>query len=235
MAKIKILGDVRVLLEGRFEEKYLQPIDQRTFRFALGAGVVTDIQSFGETIVIEGKPFTTWYEGGKRVTGTTCRSPFLVGVEWDQKGMFEYRQYEKPISMGAIYEELAANYAGGFAIAAIAKMEELYGRWVTKPPVNLEPFLSTVTDVEMEKEKTIFLFGVVIPKHTEELNRAFYQDMQQTEKHELLNHTHAAFLRKQEIPKTEQEFHAAVKEVEMVAHFMTHSLIQEGAFVIYPL
>ncbi len=249
-SSLKIFGDLLVIAEGKLNKEKLTPIDQTQFRFALGGGSFSNEKKYGEALILEEKPYVSWFEEGKMSTATQAgfSSPFLMGVEKTQEldALFHY-QAEVPISLEAIYEELAKQYPLGFAIVGYAIGAEFQGRYMKKPPIyheNMGQNLSSyLTEPSLETQKPFCFFGVVIPPHTsfpeKQLRKAFYQDPQQPRPSILQSHTHAALLQEMPaiFPKNEIDFFSILKKpsVTSIAHLLTQSLIQEAIFGIYAL
>ena len=99
-------------------------------------------------------------------------------------------------------------------------------------------------EVDKEEQNYICLFGLVIPPTAKDrfsgeiLDQAFYQHPEE-DPSMLQSHTHAAFLETgpEKWPHNMNEFFKSLQnlQVKSVRHLLTHSLLQEATFAIFPL
>lgn len=251
---LKLVGNVLLVLEGCVNPKVIQPIEPAQFNFALGSGTFSSEQQVGEALVINGKPYISWQENNKLVTQTQAemQSPFLMGLDKEQKPS-ELLYYKPtatstaPISLATLYEELAKQHHTGFAIVGHAKFEEFDTTYIKKPPIFGEVLIEHPADYwgqsESEKQKSVCFFGVVITNKekknypNELLRKAFYQNPHESQVSSCFGHTHGSVvqggLRE---PGNSQVFFSNLQNLSLtsVRHVLGHSLIQEGAFAIFP-
>jgi hypothetical protein len=153
-----------------------------------------------------------------------------------------------PVSMQALYAELAGKYPDGFAILGSVRMAEMQATYLKKPPIFHENINQKHEDywapVTMEKQKAIAFFGVVIPpkareKYSSVLEKAFYHNPGEVQSSPFDSHTHAAILQSglAAWPKSMDEFLQSLQgqRITGVRHLLTQSLIQEGVYALFPI
>ncbi len=217
---LKLVGDVLDVIEGRINASHLHTVIPAQFQFALGAGTFFDEYGIGETIVIEGQPYVSWVQNGRLITDTHAlfKSPFLLGVDAARGKPYRIAKTE-PLSQW--YQKLAAEHPAGVAVAGKVLFAELCTTYIRKPPVfgeNINEHHDEYwSNVELQREKWVHLFGVVVGKGMagEVLNRAFYQNPGEKKGVAVQSHSHVALLGKAD-------------EVEGVRHLLTQSVVLEG-------
>jgi len=217
---LKLLGNVLDVIEGRIDASLLHIITPNQFRFALGAGTFSDEHGVGETIVIEGQPYVSWVQRGRLLTDTRAafKSPFLLGVD-ATRGV--PHRIVKAQSLNQWYQELAIQHPTGVAVAGKVLFAELCTTYIRKPPVFHENINEHHDEywsrVEVQKDKWVHLFGVVVGTQTpvEVMQRAFYQNPGEKKGAVVQSHSHVALLGKAD-------------EVKGVRHLLTQSVVREG-------
>lgn len=230
---LKILGSVQTILAGRVTDADMKSFNE-DFRFALGGGSYAGLHGIGETMVIDGKPYVSWIDGGKLHTESQgdFQCAFLMGIDRQQvAAVSTYFMPAKPVSMQTMYADLTEKYPEGFAILGSAMMAELHAVYLKKPPI----FHENINDLQKEywgsegvkKEQSALFFGVVIPEQTKAkfasvLSKAFYHNPGDTQNSPFDSHTHVALLQSE-------------KTIVGVRHMHTQTLIREGIFTLYPI
>lgn len=246
-ATLHIFGDLSVIATGTLDSTKMQPISQTHFRFSLGGGSFTTEKAYGETLILEGNPYVSWFESGKLQTQgqRPLLSPFLMGITPDQPihSILHFTP-STPCPIEQLYEELAQQHPQGFALIGYANAAEFQGRYVKKPPIYGEPMAQNLsaylTDPSSECDQPFLFFGVVIPPHSTlpdaQLRRAFYRDPQALRPSNLQSHTHAALIQAP-CPQQEEELFTLLHKpnVLSVAHLLTSTLIKEAFFAVYQL
>lgn len=248
---LKVSGSALIVSEGRVDALSLHSIHRNQFRFALGAGSFSDMNSIGETLVIESKPFVSWMKEGKITTDTQpdFTSPFLIGVDSHQSvGAFATYTASTPVSIHSLYDKLSRQFPMGFAIVGYALSSEFSSTYLKKPPIFQEnintPNSPYWASNGTRKEEEICFFGLVLPpearkKYAKELlGRIFYQNPREEESASFQSHTHAAIIEAGSFvtPTEMHTFLESLKEASIreVRHLLTPTMIQEGTFALFP-
>ena len=184
-----IAGDIRTILEGRVTKEVLKHVSMENVAYALGGGQLPQVPSIdiGETIIMQGKGhiFTSKgaWEGSDGVNVA-----FLMGIEKKPK---ERVQIDKPMTVRALYEELAKKYKKGFVIVGNVHFSKLSQTNLQLAPIYHENVIGELHDKywhnELYQNKEAQLFGVVLK---EEEPRAFYHNPNEKGNEAVPSHTH---------------------------------------------
>ena len=246
-SSLKVIGSMRYVIEGRVTAQVLQSIHQE-FRFALGAGTFSDIYNLGEALVFGSKGHISWVHDGQLLTKTssTLSSPFLVGIDSKQP-MGAYAVISSPLSVQALYEMVLSQYTSGFAIVGYGVSSDLHTTYMKKSTIYGESFLAknaeyTAAKTMTEKQGLCF-FGIAMPPDAikkmppEQVERVFYINPQERVAPLFQSHTHMAFIQLDKAKKDPDNFFECLQKMQVtqVAHLLTQTTLDDGAFALFPL
>ncbi|MBX9786095.1 MAG: hypothetical protein K2Y08_02035 [Alphaproteobacteria bacterium] len=251
---LKIIGDVRTVLNGRVDESSMEENVLDHLRFALGGGSFTTCACLGEAIILNQVAYTSHLNNeGSLETNTYkegLKSPFLMGLGKEQhpSSLF-HLESQKGILLEDLFKQLGQGLLG-YAFVGGFSFKTLACTYLKKAPIFNEPINEHVKKYWAETEYlspcTAYVFGVVITEKgkqhfpPENLNKAFYLNPLEQNSGEILSHTHAALVKK--LPtfnrlKEKQFFYEKVdaSSVIGVRHIFTHSLVKEGTLALFDI
>ena len=251
---LKIIGDVRTVLEGRVDESSMQKNALNHLRFALGGGSFTHCACLGEAIVLNQIGYTCYLSNlGHLETNNSpkgLKSPFLMGVGKGQhpSTLFHIRSQDG-IILNDLFKQLGQGLLG-YAFVGSLLFETLACSYLKKPPIfgesineNIEKYWA---ETELLSPCMAYAVGVVITEKgklhfpTENLSRAFYLNPLEQTSGALLSHTHAALV--DELPSfnnlnKDRLFYEDIdpSSVIGVRHIFTHSVVKEGLLALFDI
>lgn len=251
LGKLKILGNVQIVLDGVAGEKNLHLLSEFPFQYALGAGTFSEKEKIGECLVLQGRAHVCWVDEGQEISERNHRAhvPFLMGIDQNQKAaeIFTYDS-ASPITLDSLYEKYAEKYPSGCAILGLSLVKVLRATYLKKPPIyskNVNENHSEYwADASADPLKVIGFFGVFISpaarkKYPENiLGRAFYKNPGETKASPIESHTHAVILSLKDVNlvKNLEEMGQILTQTPIhgVRHLLTSTEIMKGSFALFP-
>lgn len=253
-AALKVIGDVRTVLEGCVDASCMKEHVLDHLTFALGAGSFADCSCIGETIVLNQIGYTTHVNAqGHLLTNkgaTGLRSPFLMGIEKGGDPSFLLHIDAQPgISLDQLFERMGQGFHG-YAFVGSLLFEKLVCSYLKKPPIfhenineNVDKYWATT---ENHLQCYAYVFGVVITEEgrqnfpQELLQKAFYVNPLEKNQGGTLSHTHAALVKTSPFfpdLKKDLRFYETLdpSSVTGVRHIFTDSIVKEGLVALFEL
>ena len=239
-AKITLVGDVRIFLEGKVSLENLYPTDALDFRFALGGATFGSVEEVGETIVLNQNAYVSRRHGRGALKCRSRRAPFdpffLVGVDPYQKHSAVIEVEGASFSTTAFYGALLKHYPDGFLIAGEALFERLEGAYVGRcPKEGVSPIKEF--DTYMGQESRGFALGYIVGLvfdpvtsyvPVDVLGRIFYENPRQRGAPPFHCHTHVALINERDRSSIDLE-----RDIVGVRHLYHSSTMSYGKFFIY--
>jgi len=251
-AALKIVGNVKTVLDGSVKESCMEEHVLDCLAFALGAGSFADCSCIGETIVLNQIGYISRVnDQADLITNhdtTGLKSPFLVGIEkGEHPAKILQINYQEGIILNELFERMGESLHG-YAFVGYLLFETLSCSYLKQPPIFNEPINENVekywATTENHPNCYAYVFGVVIKEKgkdlfpKEVLQRAFYVNPLEKNQGGILSHTHAALV------KTPPSFTSLKKDlyfyknlepslVTGVRHIFTHSIVKEGLLALF--
>lgn len=254
ISALKIIGDVKTVLNGLVEEGNMQKDVLNQLKFALGAGSFTDCSCVGESLVLNKIGYSCYLDNHSELMtskgSSGLKSPFLMGIEWDcQPSSLLQIDYPEGISLHELLENIGAELHA-YAFVACLKFNNLACTYLKKAPIFKENINVHVAQYWAKTEEypkcDAYLFGVVIKEKgkqkfpAEILEKAFYVNPQEKNKGSILSHSHAALVKEASSfaqLKTDLQFYEQLdpNSVIGVRHVFTQSIVNEGLFALFKI
>lgn len=217
---LKIIGDVRTVLNGCVTESKLQENVLNRLMFGLGGGSFTDCMSLGETIVLNQIGYGTHVDSQVDINADVdvnakdrlietkgkkdLKSPFLMGLEKNcRPSTLLQVDSTNGIDLNRLYEKFGQGLYG-YAFVGSILFEKLYCTYLKKSPMfnesindNVEQYWATT---EEHLECYAYLFGVIITEKginhfpKDMLQKAFYINPLEKNQGAIVSHTHAVLV-----------------------------------------
>lgn len=251
---LKIIGDVKVVLNGCVKESCTEEHVLDHLAFALGAGSFTDCSCIGETIILNQIGYTSHVNAHTHLLTTKgdmgLKSPFLMGLEkGEHPSALVQIDLQEGIVLDQLFERLGERFHA-YAFLGCLLFETLSCSYLKKSPMFHEPINDNVEKYWAKTENhplcCAYVFGVVIKEKgrhnfsNDLLERAFYVNPLEKNQGETLSHTHAALV---ETPlffsdlKKDLRFYETLDSslVTGVRHIFTDSIVKEGLVALFEL
>ena len=251
---LKIVGNVKTVLEGRVKESCMEEHALNYLSFALGAGSFADCSCIGETIVLNQVCYISRInEQADLVTNkdtTGLRSPFLMGIEKDEcPATLLHINCQEGIVLNELFERMGEGLHA-YAFVGCLLFETLSCSYLKESPIFNEPINDNVekywAKTENHSQQYAYVFGVVVTEkgkdlfHEEELQKAFYINPLEKNQGEILSHTHGALVKGSPSftsLKKDLHFYKTLEPslITGVRHIFTHSMVKEGLLALFDI
>lgn len=251
---LKIIGDVKVVLNGCVEESCMEEHVLDHLMFGLGAGSFSDCSCIGETIILNQTGYTSYvppHAHLRTTTGTNgLRSPFLMGIEkGGHPSALLQIDLQKGMDLEQLFEQMGQRFHA-YAFVGCLLFETLSCSYLKKSPTFREHINENVEKYWAKTEKHspcyAYVFGVVIKEEGKQnfphalLQRAFYNNPLEKKQEGTLSHTHAALVATPPFftsLKKDLRFYETLEPslVTGVRHIFTDSIVKEGLIALFEL
>lgn len=251
---LKVMGDVKIVLEGCVDASCMEEHVLDHLTFALGAGSFADCSCIGETIILNQIGYTCHVNAHSHLLtnkgAAGLRSPFLMGIEkGGHPSALLHIDLPKGISLDQLFERMGQGL-DGYAFVGCLLFETLVCSYLKKPPIFHENINENVekywAKTENHSQCYAYVFGVVIKEEgrqnfpQELLQRAFYVNPLEKNQGGTLSHTHAALVKNPPfLPdlKKDLRFYETLDPsfVTGVRHIFTDSIVKEGLVALFKL
>lgn len=251
---LKVIGDVKIVLNGYVTESCMEGYVLDRLSFALGGGSFFDCSCLGEAIILNQIGYTSHVSSPPHLLTIKgekdLRSPFLMGIEkGGRPSALLHIDVQTGIGLEQFFERIGQRFPA-YAFVGCFLFDTLSCTYLKKAPIFQESINENVGKYWATAEKHspcyAYVFGVVVTekgRHSfsnELLQRAFYVNPLEKNKGQILSHTHAALI---EIPpvfpdlKQDLRFYEALDPsfVTGVRHVLTDSIAKEGLVALFEL
>lgn len=249
---LKVIGDVKIVLNGLVSEAVMNSHVLEHLSFALGGGSFSDCSCIGEAIVLNQIGYTSYVNPSSHLITVKgekdLKSPFLMGIEKGERptALLGINMQEE-LTLQQLFKRIGEQYYA-YAFTGCLLFETLSCTYLKKPPI----FQESITDhiekywatAEKHSPAYAYVFGVVVTEKgrsafsCELLGRAFYVNPLEKNKEDLLSHTHAALVETPLVfPDLQNDLHF-YKDVDPssitgVRHVLTDSIVKEGLLALF--
>lgn len=248
---LKIIGDVKTVLNGNVDENNLQEKVLEHLKFALGAGSFSDCTCVGESIIFNQKGYTCYVDNHGNIKTEKdeqgLKSPFLMGLEINTQPNISLNiDYPNGIALNELFDNIGQDFYA-YAYVGCLLFENLACSYIKVPPIYKENINENSEKYWAKTENHpncyTYLFGVVIREAgihklpPELLQQAFYVNPLEKNKSATLSHTHAALV-KETIPFSTlmpDNFHDTFDPASLIGvrHIFTQSIVKKGLLNLY--
>lgn len=244
---LTIFGNVMDVVEGRVTKESLRSSKNVHLQYALGGATLSDENSFGEGIIIDGKSWVSWgYKDQVRTEGKdSMLTPFIMGI--DGRTPFGTLETVSSSSLQKFYEKQCQKHPKGFVLLGRFLMKSFSSTYIRKPPIFhenvIDRFSSYWANPEQKAEASIVLFAVVIPYAAEKifssdtLGHAFYKSPKDPKDLSFYSHTHSALVGETKTVESADLFLQSLKNLKVlgVRHTLLSSEIDHGQCLVFPI
>lgn len=249
---LKVMGDVKIVLNGLVSESSMTPHVLEHLSFALGGGSFSDCSCIGEAIVLNQMGYTSYLNPSSHLVtvkrAQDLKSPFLMGIEKGERpAALLHINLQEGLTLEKLFKRIGEQH-DAYAFTGCLLFETLSCTYLKKPPIFQESINEHIDEYWATAEKHspayAYLFGVVVTEKgrnafsPELLGRAFYVNPLEKNKGDLLSHTHAALIDTPLVfPDLQKDLHfyEAVdpSSVTGVRHVLTDSIVKEGLLALF--
>jgi hypothetical protein len=253
-SQLKIIGDVKTVLDGSVKEDNLQIRVLNKLTFGLGAGSFSDCTCVGETVILNQIGYTSYVDAKEALVTVQgkkdLKSPFLMGLTKESKpSSFLQLNYPEGMVLHQLQEQLG-NGLLAYAYVGCLLFEKLACSYLKVAPIHGESINDHAkkywADTEEHPQCYAYLFGVVITEKgkenfsKEELGKAFYVNPLEKNQGGILSHTHAVLVKTSPSFSTLKDnlnFYDTLEPASVVGarHVFTQSVVKEGLLAIFDI
>jgi|GEM_PF-2431040 len=249
---LKVIGDVKIVLNGCVTESLIKDHVLEHLSFALGGGSFSDCSCIGEAIVLNQIGYTSYVNPFSHLVTVKgekdLKSPFLMGIEkGESPSALLHISLQEKLTLEQFFKRIGEHHHA-YAFSGCLLFETLSCTYLKKPPIFQESINEHVEKYWATAEKHspayAYVFGVVVTDKgrnafsPELLGKAFYVNPLEKNKGDLLSHTHAALI---DTPlvfqdlQTDLHFYKAVDPslITGVRHVLTDSVMKEGLLALF--
>lgn len=249
---LKVIGDVKIVLDGLVSDSSMNSHVLEHLSFALGGGSFSGCSCIGEAIVLNQRAYTSYIDPHSHLVTVNgekdLKSPFLMGIEKEASpSALLHINLQEGLNLEHFFKHIGERHHA-YAFSGCLLFETLSCTYLKKPPIfqesineHIEKYWATA---ERHSPSYAYVFGVVVTDKgrtafaPELLGRAFYVNPLEKNKGDLLSHTHAALIDTPlAFPDLQKDLHfyEAVDPsfVTGVRHVLTDSIVKEGLLALF--